>query len=32
MENNVEWHSLAPTEEQTKQALKELGYPNEKGF
>jgi len=32
MENNVRWHSLAPTEEQTKQALKELGYSNEKGF
>ena len=25
MENNVGWHSLAPTEEQAKQALKELG-------
>ena len=32
MENKVEWHSLAPTEEQAKQALKELGYSNEKGF
>lgn len=32
MENKVEWHSLAPTKEQAKQALKELGYSNEKGF
>jgi len=32
MENKVEWHSLVPTKEQTKQALKELGYSNEKGF
>ena len=32
MENKVEWHSLAPTKEQTNQALKELGYSNEKGF
>jgi len=32
MENKVEWHSLAPTKEQTEQALKELGCSNEKGF
>lgn len=32
MENKVEWHSLAPTKEQAKQVLKELGYSNEKGF
>jgi len=32
MENKVEWHSLAPNKEQAKQALKELGYSNEKGF
>ena len=32
MENKVEWHSLAPTKEQAKQALKELGYYKEKGF
>jgi len=32
IENKVEWHSLAPTKEQAKQALKELGYSNEKGF
>ena len=32
MENKVEWHSLAPTKEQAKQAIKELGYSNKKGF
>jgi len=32
MENEVKWHSLAPTKEQTKQALKELETYNKEGF
>lgn len=32
MENKVEWHSLIPTKEQTKQALKELECNNKEEF
>ena len=32
MENEVKWHSLAPTKEQTEQALKELESCNKEGF